>query len=69
MFKRKHPALQREAVWNLVSGSTIRAVLVDEVGPKLILRAASVYEPGQEWIPADGEIVIDSTNVDYVQVL
>lgn len=68
MFKRKHPALGREAVWNLYSGSTIRGVLVKEAGPKLILRAASVYEPGQEWIPADGEIIIDSGNVDYVQV-
>lgn len=68
MFKRKHPARGREAVWNLHSGSTIRGVLVKEAGPKLILRAASVYEPGQEWIPADGEIIIDSDNVDYVQV-
>ncbi|SID55967.1 Uncharacterised protein [Mycobacteroides abscessus subsp. abscessus] len=69
MFKRKHPALQREAVWNLVSGSTIRGVLVNEAGPKLILRAASTYEPGREWVPADGEIIIDATSVDYVQVL
>ncbi|OHU29599.1 hypothetical protein BKG74_03455 [Mycobacteroides chelonae] len=69
MFKRKHPASGREAIWNLVSGSTIRAVLAAEVGPKLILRAASVYEPGREWVAADGEIIIDATSVDYVQVL
>ncbi|MDO3058487.1 MULTISPECIES: hypothetical protein [Mycobacteriaceae] len=44
-------------------------MLATEVGPKLILRAASVYEPGREWVAADGEIIIDATSVDYVQVL
>lgn len=68
MFKRKHPAMGREAIWNLDSGTTIRAVLVTEAGPKLILRAASVYEPGREWVAADGEIIIDADTVDYVQV-
>ncbi|CPR79307.1 hypothetical protein [Mycobacteroides abscessus] len=69
MFKRKpHPAEGREALWNLLSGSTIRGVLVKEAGPKLILRAASVYEPGREWVAADGEVIIDAANVDYVQV-
>lgn len=72
MFNRKHPAHNREAVWNLLSGTVVQGVLVKQAGHQFILRAASVCEPrpghGPEWAQADGEIVIDAANVDYVQV-
>lgn len=73
MFKRKHRAHGKQAIWNLLSGTAVSGVLVVEAGPQLILRAASICEPQQgrelAWVPADGEVVIDVANVDYVQVL
>jgi small nuclear ribonucleoprotein (snRNP)-like protein len=67
---RKHPAIGRKVLVNLFSGNAIEGVLTHSVGNQFILRAALVHEPGSDATPrADGEIVIDAANVDYIQML
>ena len=54
---------------SLFSGNAVSGVLTKTPGPLLIMQGCTVHEPGSEPTPADGEIVIDSANVDYVQIV
>lgn len=68
MFRR-HPGLHRNVLVSLFSGNGVSGVLVATPGPLLILRGCMVHEPGAEAAPAEGEIVIDGANVDFVQIV
>ena len=54
---------------SLFSGNAVSGVLTKAPGPLMILQGCTVLEPGADATPADGEIVIDSANVDYVQIV
>lgn len=67
MFRR-HPAVGRRVLVNLFSGNAVEGVITHRVGDQFILRACIVHEPGTDATPpADGEVVIDAANVDYIQ--
>ncbi|MFV8242170.1 hypothetical protein [Mycolicibacterium peregrinum] len=68
MFRR-HPGLNRKVLVNLYSGNAIEGVLTKKTRDLYLVRAAVLHEPGSEPVPADGEIVIEPANVDYVQLL
>lgn len=68
MFRR-HPGLGRQVLVSLFSGNAVRGVLTKTPGPLLILQGCTVHEAGSEPASADGEIVIDQANVDYIQLL
>ncbi|OKH70808.1 hypothetical protein EB72_24755 [Mycobacterium sp. SWH-M1] len=68
MFK-KHPAINRAVMVNLLSGNAIQGVLTETAGHYLILKAATVHEPDAHPASADGEVVVDAANVDFIQVL
>lgn len=54
---------------NLLSGTAVTGVVVDSSGPLLTLKSAVVHDEGGESAPADGEIVIDKANIDFIQAL
>jgi hypothetical protein len=63
-------ALHRSVIVNLRSGNAVRGVLVDERGPLIEIRKASVFEPGKpQPIEVDGTVVIERSNIDFVQVV
>lgn len=67
---RKHPGLNRQVLVSLFSGNAVSGVLVATPGRLLILRGCAIHDADASApSPADGEIVIDGANVDYVQVL
>jgi small nuclear ribonucleoprotein (snRNP)-like protein len=66
---RRHPGMNRKVLVSLISGSAVSGVLTKTPGPLLILQGAMIHEPGAEPAAADGEIVIDGGNVDYVQIV
>lgn len=66
MFNR-HPALSRRVLITLLSGNGIEGVLVQKIGYQYVIKGAVVHEPGVQPAAADGEIVIDAANVDYIQ--
>ena len=69
MFNR-HPAIGRKVIINLFSGNAIEGVLIERIGDQYLIRAAVVHEMGADSpIPADGEVCIDTANVDYIQML
>lgn len=67
MFKR-HRGLNKQVLVSLFSGNAVSGVLTEVAGDFLILRGCTVHEPGADPTPADGEIVIDTANVDYIQI-
>lgn len=67
MFKR-HPGLNRKVLVSLFSGNAVSGVLVT-AGPLFILKGCLVHETGNESASADGDIVIDRANIDYVQIV
>lgn len=69
MFKRQHPGLNRQVLVSLFSGNAVSGVLVATPGPKLILRGCMIHDPDSpEPYAADGEVVLDEANVDFVQI-
>lgn len=54
---------------NLLSGTAVSGVVVSTRGPLITVRNATIHEPGAEAAEADGEIVIDKSNIDFIQAL
>jgi hypothetical protein len=67
--RRPDKVLQRNVVVNLLSGNAVSGVCSYECRVSLVLRGATVHEPGAEPVPADGELLIDRANVDFIQLL
>lgn len=59
----------RRCVVNLKTGRALDGVLVRKDGPLLFLRNAVVLEEGTEPATIDGEAVIQSEHVDFIQAL
>lgn len=70
MFRQRHPGFSRRVLVSLFSGNAVSGVLVSTPGRFLVLKGCEVHDADATApTPADGEIVIDAANVDYVQVV
>lgn len=69
MFSRRPKILNRTVLVSLVSGNAVGGVCVADALHALVLRGASVHAPDCEPVPADGEVLIDRINVDFIQLL
>lgn len=69
MFKRPTTVLHRSILVNLLSGNAIHGVVAYETTKALVLRGAIVHTSDAEPAPADGEVLIDRANVDFIQML
>lgn len=69
-MKRQHPGMNRQVLVSLFSGNAVSGVLVSTPGNLMILRGCMIHDvDASAPSPADGEIVIDAANVDYVQIV
>jgi len=62
-------ALSRRVVVNTKTGTSLSGVLVEERGPILILKGAAMLTASANPVPVDGDVVVERSNVDFVQVL
>jgi len=70
LFNRRTPTLEnRKVLVNLCSGNAVGGVCTYDSREALILRGATVHQPDAEPAPADGEILVDRINVDFIQLL
>lgn len=69
MFKRPTAVLHRNILVNLRSGNAVNGVVSYETKTALVLRGAIVHTADAEPTPADGEVLIDRANVDFIQML
>jgi hypothetical protein len=59
--------VRQPVVVNLLSGSAIEGVVWRRRGRYLVLRNATLLEPGSQAVTMDGEVVLDRDRVDFVQ--
>jgi hypothetical protein len=69
MFSWTRTALRRTIIVNLDTGRAFRGIAWARRGRLLILRDATMFEPGAEPAPVDGEVVIDRDRVEFMQVM
>lgn len=62
-------ALNRRVMVNLAGGTAIQGVLWGDRGPLLVLKDATLHLDGGNLAPLDGEVIIERTRIDFVQVL
>lgn len=60
-------ALLRQVIVNLDDGSAIAGVLYRQAGPLIVLKNASMLEPGREPVSLDGDTLIERARVQFIQ--
>lgn len=60
---------RRRVLVPLKSGAALRGILWASGQGLLTLKAAEYLEDGREPVPIDGEAIIETSNVEFVQVL
>lgn len=69
MFKRHSPT-GRSVLVSLRSGNAaISGICTWQNRDAILLRGVTVHSQDAEPAPADGEVLIDRSNVDYIQLL
>ncbi len=69
MFSWKRTATKRRVIVNLKTEKAFAGVLWAKRGALLVLKDAFVLEAARDAVKVDGEVVIERSNVDYIQVL
>ena len=67
-FKPRYPVLKRVIV-NTRTGNAFRGLLWAKKADYLVLRQAEMLGEAATRTPMDGEVVIERSNVDFMQVL
>ncbi|MFE5853549.1 hypothetical protein ACFQ61_10095 [Streptomyces sp. NPDC056500] len=67
-FPWRRTAVRKRVIVNLAD-KAFNGVLWAKRGPLLVLRDAQLLEAGRDPQPVDGEIVIERTRVEFIQVL
>jgi hypothetical protein len=65
----KRVVLHRRVVVNKLDGTALDGVLWDETGPLLVLKGARLLEAGGEPVDIDGEVIVERSAINFVQVL
>lgn len=60
--------VRRLVIVNLKSGRAFRGILWKQAGPLLVLRNAEMLEPNRTPVPADGEVIIERAEVEFIQI-
>lgn len=68
MFAWRRTAVRKRVVLNLAN-KAFNGILWAKRGPLLVLRDAQLLEAGREPQQVDGEVVIERTQVEFMQVL
>ncbi|MFW3473650.1 hypothetical protein ACN24M_20500 [Streptomyces microflavus] len=67
-FPWRRTAVRKRVVVNLAD-KAFDAVLWAKRGPLLVLRDVKLLEAGREPQPVDGEVVVERSKVEFIQVL
>lgn len=63
----KRFALLRHVIVNLDDGTAFAGVLYRQAGPLIVLKNASLLEPGREPVALDGDTLIERARVQFIQ--
>ena len=62
-------AVSKTVLVNLLSGKAFRGALLDAKKEILVLGNVSLLEAGQDPVPVSGRVVVERSQVDFVQVV
>lgn len=69
MFAWRRTALRRRVLVNLRTDKAFSGIIWSKRGSLVVLRDAAILESGRPPVAMDGEVVIERSNIDFVQVL
>ncbi len=69
MYPFRRFVVHRRVVVNLLSGRAVEGVVVAQDGPLLVVKDVRVHEPGSQPSQVDGDVVIERSQVDFIQAL
>lgn len=69
MLAFRRLALRRRVLVNFKSGKAVEGILTRKAGPLLEIRQAQLHEAGRPPVPMDGTVLIERSNVDFMQVV
>lgn len=61
--------LHHRVMVNLTNGKAVEGVIWDEVRDLLVLKGAVLHDPGASPVVLDGEVVVERSKIDFVQVI
>lgn len=67
-FPWRRTVVRRRVVVNLAD-KAFTAVLWAKRGPLLVLRDVALMHPGSPPVPVDGEVIVERSRVEFIQVL
>lgn len=67
-FPWRRTAVRRRVVVNLAD-KAFNGVLWAKRGPLLVLRDAKLLQAGAPEVPVDGEVIIERSRIEFIQVL
>lgn len=69
MFGWRRAALRRRVLVNLKTDKALGGVLFAQRGPILVLKNAELHESGRPPVALDGDVIVERSNVDFLQVI
>lgn len=69
MFAWRRTALRRRVLLSLKTDKGLRGVLWAKRGSLVLLKDAELLEGGREPVRLDGDVAVERSNIDFVQVL
>jgi hypothetical protein len=67
MIAYRRTAVHMRVIVNLPD-KAFDAILWAQRGPLLVLRDAKLLQPGAEPVPLDGEVIVERSHVEFIQV-
>lgn len=68
MLGFRRSLVRRTVVVNLTTGRAFSGVLWAQRGPLIVLRNVIMHEPGTAAAEVDGEVVVERSAVEFIQV-
>jgi small nuclear ribonucleoprotein (snRNP)-like protein len=59
----------KQIIVNTKTDRAFRGLLWEKRRRLLVLRSVEIVKPGGDVVPVDGEVVIERSNVDFIQVV
>ena len=69
MFEPRHPAVHRRVLISLKSGNAVSGLVARKIGDTYVLKGGMVHAPNSQPLQAEGELLVERENVDYMQFL
>ena len=61
--------LKRKVIVNTKTGRTFGGMMWAKNGALLTLKETQLFEAGRDPVPVDGEVILERSNIDFIQLL